>query len=137
MSKELTPLEAYKHAKWCVHTIKANKKIGSETIRNEENDGLCDTIENCLDTIKNALKENEHLITDLFGLSQELFVKNRALEIIKEKICFVHNDVGMICDKNNVHYQITINQLTQEEYDLLREVLLWEQLLKMIFMNME
>ena len=47
----------------------------------------------------------------------------KALNIIKEKICFVRNDVGMICDKSNIHYQIVINQLTQQEYDLLKGIL--------------
>ena len=68
-----------------------------------------------LDIIESALKENEYLKTELLGQCQELNVKNKVLDIIKRYIQVEDNKVYTTSWEWN---------LTQEEFDLLKEMFL-------------
>ena len=65
-----------------------------------------------------------HITNEYKTIEKEL----KALEIIKEKIC-----LGGLCSslqetKNFEDYKVSyFTQLTKEEYELLKEVLLWKQ----------
>ena len=106
MSKELTPLEAVKCLK--------------------EQFEICGIKNNpYLKIIEKALKDYEYLKTELLGQSQELNVKNKTLEIIKDKRCDIY--LLMECEKlehyNENDYLSSDQVLTPEEFDLLKEVL--------------
>ena len=111
MEKEITPLEAV-------------KKLRQNNI---DDTHLFD--DKLLDVIENALKENEYLKIELLGQTQELNIKNKALEIIRELSKFYHVE---FCDKNQtMSFKImlrdsfileTINIKNKGEYDVLKEL---------------
>lgn len=125
MSKELSPLEALERIKKARYFVdfELDAKV-SEDYKKE------------LDIIETALKENEYLKTELLGQSQELNVKNKALEIIKKKkvdikdlykvlsFYLIHLDCEL---KEYIYYnslKTAEERLTEKEYNLLKEVLL-------------
>lgn len=96
MNKQLTPLEAF-------------NMITSGGCKGKYHE-YCEIVET-------ALKENEYLKTELLGQSQELNAKNKALDIIKEKVILSK----LITNKEIKYYLNVSEELTQEEFDLLKE----------------
>ena len=114
---ELTPLEALK-----------------ELVYEQENIKGSDVEEHLYHIIENALKEHELMkeirITARFDLAQ-VNKEHKALEIIKEKKIDVALFDTIMKDKNQTDklqsynfWQFDKYKLTQEEFDLLKEVLL-------------
>lgn len=83
MSKEISPLEALS---WLIYGLTNNNYAKEE---------LPLTMSRAREIIEAALEENEYLKTELLGLSQELKVKNKALEIIKEIF-----EIKIVIDEN-------------------------------------
>ena len=119
MSKELTPLEALK-------TIILGTNVDTYRSSVEE-------IDNAISIIETALKRLEKIETTTHSvLREDISNKLKALEIIKEKRVDV--DYLITCIERNIkplqNYNEYIKEfygieLAQEEYDLLKEVLLW------------
>ena len=110
MSKELEALERIRKARYFVD-FELNANVGEDY--KEE-----------LDIIETALKENIELkkCIDLIGDIETNNKKLKALEIIKEKKVYPS---FLLNTKNLEEYnKEVIQKLTQEEYDLLKEVLL-------------
>ena len=118
MSKELTPLEALK-------TIILGTNVDTYRSSVEE-------IDNAISIIETALKRLEKIETTTHSvLREDISNKLKALEIIKEKRVDV--DYLITCIERNIkplqNYNEYIKEfygieLAQEEYDLLKEVLL-------------
>ena len=103
MSKEIIPLEALERIR--SHNYHEHNK------------------KECLSIIETALKENEYLKTELLGQSQELNIKNKALEIIKKELMLeVKDDNGLY---RLITYQSDNHLIRKDQYELLKEVLLW------------
>lgn len=102
-SKEIKALKRmFRDAKYHYRNVAvSSKEYENKLIKDTEKDYRI---------IREAIIENEYLKTELLGLSQELNVKNKALEIINNK--------GL------VNLYIYEPMLTKEEYELLKEVLL-------------
>ena len=87
---------------------------------------------NDFNIIETALKKNEYLKTELLGQSQELNFKNKVLEIIIKKEVDVHQlsyFINALYDKEalesyNEEVFYAKRQLTQEEFDSVKKVLL-------------
>ena len=103
MSKSLEQVEIIKSR--CI-TLKLNHKIGSRDIANQEVKDCVIAIEKCVNIIEKSLK---------------------ALEIIKEKEVQIGGLYGIImCPTLEIYNSKNTNKLTQEEFELVKEVLLWD-----------
>jgi len=126
MSKELTPLEALNEIKDKFFVKDGNSTIGDFGLLRR------------LDIIETALKdyEKQHQIDiDLLGSAYKTNVQNekklKALEIIKKGCPYISLEKQK-CINYDKPYELIIGggyetayiELTQEEYDLLKEVLL-------------
>ena len=124
MSKELTPLEALKELKFQVGSIKAYTHDLKELTFKVREMGLFEIIET-------ALKEWE-LWKDNLKCGDFEDNRTKALEIIKEKgismwALEISNNVEQYNSiRNGCCYDVCafVKELTQEEFDLLKEVLL-------------
>lgn len=121
MNKELTPLEALEEIKRQVgniHYFDFTQNIPTMTTI-----PLVDTL--LFKIVENALKRLKQLEEEKQSFDRAIEKKLKALEIIKEK----RVDVGWLisCENikqyNGVIGTATHKLLTQEEYDLLKEVL--------------
>ena len=110
MNKGLEALEKIRDCvAWCAYD---GKEVG--------------VYESSFNIIEEELKENEYLKTELLGQSQELNVKNKALEIIKEKGLDIRELMySYSLYEYNTCKPIHFEPLTQEEFNLLKEVLSW------------
>lgn len=88
-----------------------------------KDDGTFD-INTLVDYSLKYLREKEKEILRIWVL-QNCFPKElKALEVIKSHKPTLVSNVGMCNSKEGIRHSILINGLTQEEYDLLKEVLL-------------
>lgn len=122
MNKELTPLEAF---------YKLKSQIDEDTYFQYDNKELLYNIKTALKEY-GTLKEYYNVVVSNREFDKEYFYKCvKALEIIKNK----RVDIATLLDCCNVeeynrwvdvrsHYTYRPFELTQEEYDLLKEVLL-------------
>lgn len=116
MNKKLSPLEAL-------------KRIRQETCPATYNQDF--DKEECCDIIETALKRLEQLEEEKQSFDRVIEKKIKAFEIIKEK----RVDIVPLLEYHNAeeynkwvwtrsHYTYPPSEITQEEYDLLKEVLL-------------
>ena len=122
MSKELTPLEALEKVRNCTYPFASDNQKAFDVIetalKNYEDlqkvldDFGIHNIQNLIDTLKNI----SFLETELLGQSQELNVKNKALEIIKK-----HKLLNYVLKNQKC---ANMYHLSKEEIDSLKEILL-------------
>lgn len=136
MNKELSPLEAYEKIN---HTCCLNASFPRKMEFGIDTDDHidCESVEEmaqCLDIIETALKENAELkkmirnfneaIGEPMIITPSIEKKLKALEIVKNK----RVDVGCLLKSKDLEdynfFRYGKWRLTQEEYDLLKKVLL-------------
>ena len=130
MSKELKSLERIENYQVVVDI----EKDKTSTIK--------ELLPNSCKTLETALKRLETLEEEKQSFDRQLEKKLKALEIIKEKGCSYIEKALIVSCKNYKEYCFEMNSgrvylseyerwatiKTQEEYDLLKEVLLWNTL---------